>query len=127
VWIVLDAVAFLLFDVTIGVVFLLMALIAVYGILHIIGCLRPCYNCIKCTHGMGRLAALYFGKRILKDYKYSYKLPTAIFFSLFIGAFPAVFALFSTLQSFTIAKAMVFVVLLMFTFYSGLTWRTTKR
>lgn len=127
VWIVLDAVAFLLFDVTVGVVFLLMALIAVYGILHIIGCLRPCYNCIKCTHGMGRLAALYFGKRILKDYKYSYKLPTAIFFSLFIGAFPVVFALFSTLQNFTIVKAMVFVILLMFTFYSGLTWRTTKR
>ena len=126
-WIVLDAVAFLLFDVTVGVVFLLMALIAVYGILHIIGCLRPCYNCIKCTHGMGRLAALYFGKRILKDYKYSYKLPTAIFFSLFIGAFPVVFALFSTLQNFTIVKAMVFVILLMFTFYSGLTWRTTKR
>ena len=127
VWIVLDAVAFLLFDVTVGVVFLLMALIAVYGILHIIGCLRPCYNCIKCTHGMGRLAALYFGKRILKDYKSSYKLPTAIFFSLFIGAFPVVFALFSTLQNFTIVKAMVFVILLMFTFYSGLTWRTTKR
>jgi hypothetical protein len=127
VWIVLDAVAFLLFDVTVGVVFLLMALIAVYGILHIIGCLRPCYNCIKCTHGMGRLAALYFGKRILKDYKYSYKLPTAIFFSLFIGAFPVVFALFSTLQNFTIVKAMVFVILLMFTFYSGLTWRTKKR
>lgn len=126
VWIVLDTVAFLLFDITVGVVFLFVALIAVYGVLHIIGCLRPCYNCIKCTHGMGRLAALYFGKRILKDYKYSYKLPTAMFFSLFIGAFPAVFALFSTLQNFSIVKAMIFVVLLMLTFYSGLTWRTTK-
>ena len=127
VWIVLDTVAFLLFDLTVGVVFFVVALIAVYGVLHLIGCLRPCYNCIKCTHGMGRLAALYFGKRILKDYKYSYKLPTAIFFSLFIGAFPAAFALFSTLQSFTIVKAVVFVVLLAFSFYSGLTWRTTKR
>jgi len=127
VWIVLDAVAFLLFDITIGVVFLLAALIAVYGVLHLIGCLRPCYNCIKCTHGMGRLAALYFGKRILKDYKYSYKLPTAIFFSLLIGAFPAVFALFSMLQNFTIFKAAVFVILLAFTICSGLTWRTTKR
>jgi len=127
VWIVLDTVAFLLFDLRVGVVFLVVALIAVYGILHIIGCLRPCYNCIKCTHGMGRMAALYFGKPILKDYKYSYKLPTAIFFSLFIGAFPAVFALFSVLQSFTIIKAVVFVILLALTVYSGLTWRTTKR
>lgn len=127
VWIVLDAVAFLLFDLTVGIVFLLVTLILVYGVLHLLGCLRPCYNCIKCTHGMGRLAALYFGRRIFKDYKYSYKLPTAIFFSLFIGAFPAAFALFSALQNFTIVKAAVSVILLALTIYSGLTWRTTKR
>ena len=126
VWIMLDTAAFLLFDVTVGVVFLVVALIATYGVLHILGCLRPCYNCIKCTHGMGRLAALYFGKRILKDYKYSYKLPTAIFFTLLIGAFPAAFALFSALQNFTIVKTAVFVVLLALTVYSGLTWRTKK-
>jgi hypothetical protein len=126
VWIVLDSVPFLLFDITIGVVFLVAVLISVYGVLHILGCLRPCYNCIKCTHGMGRLAALYFGKRSFKDYKYSYHLPTAIFFSLLIGAFPAVFALFSMLQNFTIVKAAVFVILLGLTIYSGLTWRTTK-
>ena len=127
VWIVLDTVAFLLFDITVGVVFLVAILIAVYGVLHILGCLRPCYNCIKCTHGMGRLAALYFGKRIFKDYKYSYKLPTAIIFTLYIGAFPATFALYSALIDFTVAKAAVFAVLLAFTIYSGLTWRTKKR
>jgi len=121
VWIVLDAVAFLLFDLTVGILFLVATLILVYGLLHLLGCLRPCYNCIKCTHGMGRLAALYFGKRIFKDYKYSFHLPTAIFFSLLIGAFPAVFALFSALQNFTIVKAVVFVILLTLTIYSGLT------
>jgi hypothetical protein len=126
VWIVLDTVAFLLYNITIGVVFLVAILIAVYGVLHILGCLRPCYNCIKCTHGMGRLAALYFGKRIFKDYKYSYKLPTAIFFSLLIGAFPAAFALFSAFQNFTIVKAALFLILLALTIYSGLTWRTKK-
>jgi hypothetical protein len=127
VWILLDAVAFLLFDITAGIVFLLLALIAVYGVLHFIGCLRPCYNCIKCTHGMGRLAALYFGKRILKDYKHSYKLPTAIFFTLFIGAFPTAFALYSAIIAFAVIKAAVFVVLLAFTIFSGLTWQTKKR
>jgi hypothetical protein len=126
-WVVLDTVAFLLYDLTVGVVFFVVALIAVYGVLHILGCLRPCYNCIKCTHGMGRLAALYFGRRIFKDYKYSYKLPTAIFFTLFIGAFPAAFALFSAVQDFTIIKTAVFVVLLALTIFSGLTWRTKKR
>ena len=127
VWIVLDTVAFLLFDIAVGVVFLVAILIAVYGVLHILGCLRPCYNCIKCTHGMGRLAALYFGKRIFKDYKYSYKLPTALFFTVFIGAFPAAFSLYSVIQDFTVIKAVVFVVLLVITIFSGLTWRTKKR
>ncbi len=127
VWIVLDAAAFFLYDITIGIVFLIVELIAIYGVLHLIGCLRPCYNCIKCTHGMGRLAALYFGKRILKDYKYSYKLPTAIFFTIFIGAFPAAFAFYSAVQDFTIIKAALFMVLLALTIFSGLTWRTKKR
>ena len=127
VWIVLDAVAFLLFNLTEGIVFFVLTLILIYGLLNILGCLRECHNCIKCTHGMGRLAALYFGKRIFKDYKYNYKLPGAIFFTLYIGAFPTVFALFSALQNFTIVKAVVFVILLAFTIYSGLTWRTTKR
>jgi hypothetical protein len=127
IWIVLDTVAFLLFDITVGIAFFVGALIAIYGVLHFIGCLRPCYNCIKCTHGMGRLAALYFGRRIFKDYKYSYKLPTAIFFTIFIGAFPAAFALYSVLIDFTALKAAVFVVLLTITIFSGLTWRTKKR
>jgi len=127
VWIVLDAVAFLLFDLAIGIIFFIATLILVYGLLNILGCLRPCYNCIKCTHGMGRLAALYFGKRIFKDYKYNYKLPTAIFFTLYIGTFPAAFELYSAVLNFTFLKAAVFLVLLMFTTYSGLTWRTKNR
>ena len=127
VWIILDTIAFLLFNITDGAVFLVVTLVLVYGLLNLLGCLRPCYNCIKCTHGMGRLAALYFGKRIFKDYKYNYKLPTAIFFTLFIGAFPAAFALYSAIQDFTVVKAAVFAVLLAFTVYSGLTWRTKKR
>ena len=127
VWIVLDAVAFLLFDLAIGIIFFIATLILIYGLLNILGCLRPCYNCIKCTHGMGRLAALYFGKRMFKDYKYNYKLPTAIIFTLYIGAFPAAFALYSAVKDFTVIKAAVFVVLLAFTIYSGLTWRPKKR
>jgi hypothetical protein len=126
-WIILDAFAFLLFNLTAGIVFLVATLILIYGLLNILGCLRPCYNCIKCTHGTGRLAALYFGKRIFKDYKYNYKLPTAIFFTLYIGAFPTTFALYSAVTNFSVVKAAVFLVLLALTIYSGLTWRTKKR
>jgi len=75
---------------------------------------------------MGRLAALYFGRRIFKDHKYSYKLPTAIFFTLYIGAFPAAFALYSAITDFTAFKAAVFVALLVLTIYSALTWRPRK-
>jgi len=125
-WIVLDSVAFLLYNFAGGIVFFVLTLILIYGVLHFLGCLRPCYNCIKCTHGMGRLAALYFGRRIFKDYKYSYKLPTAIFFTLYIGGFPAAFALYSTIVGFTVTKAVVFVALLTLTIYSGLTWRQRK-
>ena len=75
---------------------------------------------------MGRLAALYFGRRIFKDYKFNYKLPTAIFFTLYIGGFPAAFALYSTIMDFTVIKAAVFVALAALTTYSALTWRPRK-
>ena len=125
-WIVLDTVAFLQFNLTAGVVFFILTLILIYGELNFLGCLRPCYNCIKCTHGMGRLAALYFGRRIFKDYKYNYKLPTAIFYSLYVGAFPATVALWSTAANFTATKAIVSAILLGFTIFSATTWRTKK-
>jgi hypothetical protein len=125
-WILLDTVAFLLYDITDGIVFFLLTAILIYGVLHFLGCLRPCYNCIKCTHGMGRLAALYFGRRIFKDYKYNYKLPGAIFFTLYVGAFPAVFAIYSTIIDYTPIKAAVSVALLAITIYSASTWRPKK-
>jgi hypothetical protein len=116
-------VAFLFINLAAGAVFLVVALIAIYGVLKFLGCLRPCYNCKKCTFGLGRLAALYFGKRTLKDYKYSYKLPTAIFFYALIGPFPAAVSLFYTVQAFTIPKMAITIILLVLSIYSALTWR----
>jgi hypothetical protein len=126
IWIVLDSAAFLMYNFTAGIVFFVLTLVLIYGVLHLLGCLRPCYNCIKCTHGMGRLAALYFGRRIFKDYKYNYKLPTAIFFSLYIGAFPAAISIYSTVIGFSAIKAAISGVLVAFTVYSALTWRPRK-
>lgn len=122
-WIVLDSVAFLLYDITAGIAFFILTIILIYGALNLLGCLRPCYNCIKCTHGMGRLAALYFGKRIFKDYRYNYKLSGAIFFTLYIGGIPAAFAFYSAAIDFTAIKAAVLVALLVLTIYSALTWQ----
>lgn len=126
IWILLDTTAFALYNFTAGLAFFILTLILIYGALNILGCLRPCHNCTKCTHGTGRIAALYFGRRIFKDYQYNYKLPGAIFFTLYIGAFPTAFALYSTLQNFTMLKAAVFAVLLAFTLFSASTWRSKK-
>jgi hypothetical protein len=122
-WIVVDIIGLGLFNLVAGVTFIFVALIGVYGILKFLGCLRPCYHCKKCTYGLGRIAALYFGKRSLKDYKYNYGLPVAIFFYLLLGPFPAAVLLVSTVQAFTVLKAWVAVVLLLISVYSALTWR----
>jgi hypothetical protein len=123
-WIILDVTAFFLINLATGFLFLLVALIGVYGILKFLGCMRPCHQCKKCTYGLGRLSALYFGKRSLKDYKQTYGSAVAIFFYTLIGPFPAAFLLVSTVQSFTIFKIVVLVCLLVFSIYSALTWRT---
>jgi hypothetical protein len=126
-WIALDTIGFLIWKLAAGVLFLLVALVAVYGVLKFLGCMRPCYNCKKCTFGLGRLAALYFGKRSLKDYKETYGLKVAVFFYVFIGPFPAVFLLFSVIQTFTIVNMLVFVGLLIFSVLSALTWRKATK
>jgi hypothetical protein len=125
--IALDTAAFLLFNLVAGVAFLLTALIGVYGVLKFLGCLRPCYNCKKCTFGLGRLAALYFGKRNLKDYTKTYGLPVAIFFYIFLGPFPATFSLVLIFQAFSFLKVGVLLVLLLISVYSGLTWHTADK
>lgn len=118
----MDTITFLLFNITVGVTFLIAALIAVYGILKFLGCLRPCYNCKKCTYGLGRLSALYFGNRALKDYKETYGLTIAIFFYTMIGPFPAALALFSVVQTFAIPELAIMLILLILSIYSALTW-----
>ena len=123
VWIVLDTIGLLLYNLAAGVVFILVALIGIYGVLKFLGCLRPCYNCKKCTFGMGRLAALYFGKRSLKDYKKTYHLPVAIFYYILLGPFPVALLLVSTIQAFTILKVAVLVTLSVISVYSASTWR----
>ena len=122
-WITLDTFGLWLVNWVYGLIFLLAALISIYGILKFLGCLRPCYNCKKCTFGLGRLAALYFGKRSLKDYKYNYGLAIAVFFYIFMGPFPAAVLLVSTVQAYTVLKAAILVVLLVYSVFSALTWR----
>lgn len=102
-------------------------LIATYGALKILGCMRPCYHCKKCTFGLGRIGALYFGKRSLKDYKETYGLAIAIFFYALLGPFPAVILLISTVQAYGVLNIVVLFGLLTISLYSSLTWRPTGK
>jgi C4-dicarboxylate transporter len=76
---------------------------------------------------LGRIAALFFGKRVLKDPKESYRMGTAVFFYALLGLFPAVFLLVSTVEAFAVTKIMVLICLLAITIYSGLTWREPRK
>ena len=126
-WVILDTYGLWLISPGAGVIYLIVALIVVYGVLKFVGCLRPCYHCKKCTRGFGRMAALYFGKRGLKDPKETYGVPAAIFFYTFVGPLPAAILLASTVQAFTLLKVTVLAVLLALTVFSGLTWLPTKK
>jgi ABC-type transport system involved in cytochrome bd biosynthesis fused ATPase/permease subunit len=75
---------------------------------------------------MGRLAALYFGKRSLKDYKYTYHLTTALFFYALIGLFPTALAIIFAVQMFTILKLIIAIIPVVLATYSATTWRQTK-
>jgi hypothetical protein len=125
-WIILDTLGILLINIAWGVAFLIILLLGVYGILKFLGCLRPCYNCKKCTLGMGRLAALYFGKRSLKDYKHTYHLPVAIFYYTLLGPLPVIILIISTVQAFAIAKVAILLCLIAFSAFSDLTWISKK-
>lgn len=126
-WIVLGSVAFWLYNQVAGWLFLVVALIAIYGVLKFLGCMRPCYQCKKCTFGLGRISALFFGKRSLKDPKQSYGIVSAFFFYALLGPFPAVFLLISTLQVFDVFKIVVLLCLLTISLCSALTWRPTHK
>ena len=76
---------------------------------------------------MGRIAALYFGKRSLKDYKQTYGITTAIFFYALLGPFPVAVLFISTVQAFTVLKMSILLCLLAISLYSGLTWRSSSK
>jgi hypothetical protein len=104
VWVILDSYGIGSINVGWGVGYLILALIIVYGVIKFVGCFRPCYHCKRCTSGFGRMAALYFVKRSLKDPKETYGVPAAIFFYAFVGPIPAAILLVSTVQAFTFLK-----------------------
>ncbi len=128
-WIILDSFGLLLSSQSqaVGWLFLFVAVVAIYGVLKFIGCFRPCYNCKRCTRGFGRISALYFGNRSLKDPKESYGVPAAIFFFALLGPFPTAVLLVSSIRAFSALKGLILISLVAISVYSGLTWRKASQ
>jgi hypothetical protein len=105
-----------------GWIFLLFALFTVFVILRRLGC-KSCYYCKACTMGFGRISALFFGNRSLKDPKETYGLGTAVFCYILIGPLPITIVAISLIQAFDIFKATVLGSLLAFLIISLITWR----
>ena len=126
VWIILDTAAFLLFDLWTGIAFFIAMLINLW-------CTTP--NRLPATmlqlHKMhsrhGTISSIIFWQTNLQRLQIQLQTTNCNILHFIIGAFPAAFALYSTIQNFTIIKATIFVVLLTITIFSGLTWRTKKQ
>jgi hypothetical protein len=73
--------------------------------------------------GFGRISALFFGNRSLKDPKETYGLGTAIFCYILIGPLPIAIVALSLIQAFDILKVTVLGSLLAFLIISLITWR----
>ncbi len=116
-WIVLGAISFWLFHPLVAIVFFVSASFLVFYELGKHGC-TTCYYCKTCTIGIGKLPELFFAKggtanvnkRAMKQFPFIY---------LLLSLVPLVFIVVSIIETITILKITVLILLLMFSVYSG--------
>ena len=116
-WIVLGATSFWLFYPIVAIVFFVAASFLVFYELGKHGC-TTCYYCKTCTIGIGKLPALFFSKggtanvnkRAMRQFPFVYFLLSLV---------PLVFIVISILESITIIKITLLILLLTFSIYSG--------
>ena len=116
-WIVLGAVSCWFFNPVVGWVFLVLALMLLFGVLRRLGC-NSCYHCKSCTMGFGKLSDLFFGDGCMVGVKSSNVLKFIYVYGL-LGMVPTAFLAVSIMQEFTASKIAVLVLLLLLLFYSG--------
>jgi len=124
-WVFLAFFAVWFYNQVYGWLFLLFTSAAIFLVLRRLGC-RSCYYCKSCTSGFGRLSALFFGNRRLKDPERSYGMTSAVFFYILLCPLPALFLFISVVQAFSILKIFVLVCLLAISAYSAATWHRTN-
>ncbi len=115
-WIVLGAMSFWLYPL-VAIVFFVSASFFVFYELGKHGC-TTCYYCKTCTIGIGKLPELFFAKggtanvnkRAIKQFPFIY---------LLLSLVPIVFLVISIVETITIFKIVVLILLLTFSVYSG--------
>jgi hypothetical protein len=115
-WIALGAVACWFFTPLVGWLFLVLALLLVFGVLRRLGC-NSCYYCRACTMGFGKLADLFFGEGYMAGVNSS-RVLRLVFVYGFLGIVPIGLLAVSVMQEIAILKIVVLALLLLFLFYS---------
>jgi hypothetical protein len=116
-WIVLGTISFWLFHPALAIVFFGLASFLVFYELGKHGC-ATCYYCKTCTIGIGKLPELFFArggtanvnKRAMKQFPYIY---------LLLSLVPIVLIVVSMVETITILKISVLILLLVFSIYTG--------
>jgi hypothetical protein len=117
-WIVLGVISIWIFYPLVAIVFFVSASFLVFYELGKHGC-TTCYYCKTCTIGIGKLPELFFtkggtanvNKRAMKQFPFVY---------LLLSLVPIVFIVISLLDTITIFKITVLILLLIFSVYSGI-------
>jgi hypothetical protein len=116
-WIVLGAISCGFFNSLVGLLFLFLALVLVFGLLRRLGC-NSCYYCKSCTMGFGKLSDLFFGNGYMAGVNSSVGLKLIFVYGL-LGLVPIAFLAVSIIQEFAASKIVVLGFLLLLLLYSG--------
>jgi len=121
VWVLLAFVGVLFYAPLYSLLYLIFVAIVIYAILRRLGC-SSCYKCTACTSGFGRLAGAFFGSGFVKKESVGNRIGLVGFVYFLLLPLPVAFLVLSMLQSFSVLKILVLVLLLAIGAYSLGTW-----
>ena len=109
-WIALGSLAFWLFNQVVGWLFLVVTLIATYGVLKFLGCLRPCYQCKNVRLGLAEYPRCSSGNLASKTQKKAMEWHPPFSFTLCWDLFQSCFCLFLLLNCLQSLKSLFYFV-----------------
>ena len=124
-WISLGAIACYFFYPMLALFFLAFAIIMVYIVLRKLVCTNCYYYNKRCSMGWGKISALLFEKGDIEDFSDSIGIKIAPLVYGLLSIVPIILIIISIFQEFLISKAVVLILLLLISFYSGISRKKT--